>query len=143
MKKIILLLVSTFLLSCDPLYHVMVNGGKNYTLNTCGGIKVFCRGHTGLSFYLNMVPLKKSITIDPEKAFLAIESSNPSIDFAEIRFFINETEIAKDTVSRIRPNEKLTIKLYGFREDGVILIPPGDYLMCGQNPIITKTIRIE
>jgi hypothetical protein len=143
-KGLILLLIFCCV-SCDISTPFVIDGEKEYVLsNECGTIKIkgssfFPSVIIGLNFngqYYADTDLLRIETVYNEDTITNISFRLNNVDFKgkEIEIKGGETLSLYFSLRSTVPNQKA---------NGTILLLPSNFILCGDKPIITDTIRIQ
>jgi hypothetical protein len=145
-KELVLLLLVFYCVSCDKSTPFVIDGQKEYVVSDeCGTITI-----KGSSF--PAIPILIGCTFNGQyhinTDLLKIEAIPNEVTVTDVRFQLNlEDFTEKEIVTKT--DETLTIMFNvesatSFRRSDVtILILPSNFIMCGNKPIITDTIRIQ
>ena len=145
---ICLVVLFTCINACDMKYSLRVNEQKKYIL-TCNEnqIEFKVTGLMGTRCQLYLKAKKGKFVFNTDSLFLVQYPQYKDVNKQSVQFIYNNNNVVG---SQLVEQGKTLNCYFSFGEYGYyspiteeILIPPSNYIMCNDKPLITDTIRIS
>jgi len=145
-KEFILLLFVFFCVSCDVSTPFIIDGKKEYVITgECGSIQIRGSSFPGIPVLIGCI-FNGQYHINTD--LLKMEAIPNEVTVTDVSFQLNHEDTTEKTiVTKTGDGLKVWFDVKSAtpfpRSEVTVLILPSNFIMCGDKPIITDTIRIQ
>lgn len=140
-KVLLMLLFAFCYISCDISKPFVIDGKKEHVLSgECGAIKI--KGSSFMSLVIMSFTFDGKYFVDTDS--LKIESFFSETEVTNLSFSLNNKKLTSTKIES-KEGEILTITfdLINKRKNSMISLLPSNFIKCGDEPIITDTVKVQ